>query len=85
MVDILLGVDLMRLAAKGQISDAVIVAGDSDFVPAIRAAKDEGVLIRLVHGPSPQRAISAIADERLRIDQLLIDRVRRPLSATVEV
>jgi uncharacterized LabA/DUF88 family protein len=85
MVDILLGVDLVRLAAKGQISDAVVVAGDSDFVPAIRAAKDEGVLIKLVHGRSPQRAITAIADERVRIDQPLIDRLRRAAGAALEI
>jgi uncharacterized LabA/DUF88 family protein len=85
MVDILLGVDLARLAAMGRISDAVIVAGDSDFVPAIRAAKDDGVLIRLVHGRSPHRAIASIADERIRIDQALIDRIRRTVTTTADV
>ena len=37
-VDILLGVDLVQLAAKHQITDAMIVAGDSDFLPAVEAA-----------------------------------------------
>src|SRR2546426_813438 len=32
-VDILMGVDLALLAAKHQISDAAILAGDSDFLP----------------------------------------------------
>jgi uncharacterized LabA/DUF88 family protein len=40
-VDIQMGVDLVLLAAKNQISDAAILAGDSDFVPAIDAAKPE--------------------------------------------
>ena len=49
-VDILLGVDLALLAAKHQITNAAILAGDSDFVPAIEAAKPEGVVIHLYHG-----------------------------------
>ena len=52
-VDILLGVDLAMLAAKHLIQEAAIVAGDSDFIPAIEAAQSEGVLIRLFHGRSP--------------------------------
>ena len=37
-VDVLLSVDLVRHAAAGHIQHAVIVAGDSDFVPAVEAA-----------------------------------------------
>jgi uncharacterized LabA/DUF88 family protein len=76
-VDILLGVDLVRLAAKGQITEAIIVAGDSDFLPAIQAAKDDGVLIRIFHGRSPHDAVLNSADESTRIDQAMIDLVRR--------
>ena len=49
-VDILLGVDMVQLSAKGHIFEAILVAGDSDFIPAVIAAKSEGVLVRLVHG-----------------------------------
>jgi len=76
-VDILLGVDLVRLAAKSQITEAVLVAGDSDFLPAIAAAKDDGVLIRLFHGRTPHQALIQIADERTRIDQQFIDAIKR--------
>ena len=76
-VDILLGVDLVRLSAKDQINEAVIVAGDSDFLPAIDAAKDDGILIRLVHGPDTHDALRVAADERKRIDKAFIDRVKR--------
>jgi uncharacterized LabA/DUF88 family protein len=39
-VDTLLSIDLVNLAASGKISDAVLVAGDSDFMPAVKVAKD---------------------------------------------
>lgn len=50
-VDILLGVDLVRLSAKGIISKAHIVAGDSDFMPAIEFAQQDGVLVKIWPGP----------------------------------
>ncbi len=76
-VDILLGVDLVLLAAKQSIQEAVLVAGDSDFIPAISVAKAEGVLIRLVHGPSPHSDLWREADERVLITQQMIDSVRQ--------
>jgi len=78
--DLMLGVDLVNLSARTQIGTAVLVAGDSDFLPAVEAAKDSGVLIRLVHGgPAnrPHQDLFATADERLLIDKPLIDRTRR--------
>lgn len=49
-VDILLGVDMVELAATHQINRAVLVAGDSDFMPAIEVVKRHGVLTVLWHG-----------------------------------
>ena len=74
-VDILLGVDLVLLAAKGRIQEAVLVAGDSDFIPAVSAAQNEGVLVRLFHGGAPHTDLWEMADEQVRIDQGLIDSV----------
>jgi len=54
-VDIKLAVDLVLLAVKHQITRAVIVTGDSDFLPAIQAAKNEGVVIHLCHGVGEHR------------------------------
>ncbi len=76
-VDLLLGVDLVQLAAKRIIQEAIIVAGDSDFIPAIAAAKNEGVLIRLYHGTASHRNLWTEADERFRINQDLINSVLR--------
>lgn len=66
-VDIQFGVDLVLLAAKQQISHAALIAGDSDFIPAIHVAKNEGVLIHLFHGRTPHRKLVEIADERTLI------------------
>ena len=54
-VDIYLGVDLVLLAVKQRIHRAILITGDSDFLPAIRAAKNEGVVIHLFHGTGPQQ------------------------------
>lgn len=75
-VDILLGVDLVQLAAKQNIQEAVLVAGDSDFIPAIVAAKAEGVLVKLFHGANPHNELWQESDERTRIDRKLMDAVQ---------
>ncbi|MBI3373242.1 MAG: NYN domain-containing protein [Betaproteobacteria bacterium] len=49
-VDILLGVDMVELAATRQIGRAVLVAGDSDFLPAVEVVKRHGILTVLWHG-----------------------------------
>ncbi len=74
-VDILMGVDLALLAAKRQISDAAIVAGDSDFLPAIEAAKAEGVVVHLFHGQTPHRDLVSHCDERTQITKEFVDSI----------
>lgn len=49
-VDVLLSCDLVRHAAAGHIQHAILVAGDSDFIPAVEAAKESGVTITLFAG-----------------------------------
>ena len=49
-VDLLLGLDLAQLSGK-QLSHVALVAGDGDFVPAVRVAKQEGAAVWLFHGP----------------------------------
>jgi uncharacterized LabA/DUF88 family protein len=50
-VDVMLAVDLTRLAWRQEIKEAVLLAGDSDFVPLIEDAKSAGVKIRLRYAP----------------------------------
>lgn len=52
-VDVLLSVDLVSLAARGDIQYAVLVAPDADFVPAVKAAKNNGTVVFLAAGEIP--------------------------------
>ena len=74
-VDILLGVDMVQLATKRAIETVILLAGDSDFIPAVEVAKSEGALVKLFHGEEPHRDLLKVADERVLIDQKLIDQV----------
>ncbi len=71
-VDILMGVDLALLSGKQQINEAIVLAGDSDFVPAVEAAKSEGVLVKLYHGNNVHNELWACADERILLDKNFI-------------
>ena len=42
-VDIKIGIDIASLAYKGLVNQIILVAGDSDFVPAAKLARREGV------------------------------------------
>lgn len=78
-VDLLLGLDLVLLAAKGLITQAFIVAGDSDLIPAIVAAKGEGITIYLVHGSSCSDDLLDEVDERILITPVIISSAHRML------
>ena len=49
-VDVLLSVDMVRHSAAGHIQHVIIVAGDSDFIPAVEATKDSGATVTLWYG-----------------------------------
>ncbi len=76
-VDILLGVDIVWFAMKRRITQAIVVTGDSDFLPALMIAKREGILLRLVHGTHVHRDLKIAADERLRMTQAALDVFRK--------
>lgn len=42
-VDMKIGIDIAALAYKGQVDQIVLIAGDSDFVPAAKLARREGI------------------------------------------
>lgn len=48
-VDVLLAIDMVRLALKGAIQKVILVASDSDFIPAVRAIKEEGVMVHIYY------------------------------------
>ena len=76
-VDILLGIDLVLLAAKHLIQEAILVTGDSDFIPVVTVAKAEGVLVRLYHGVNPHNSLGQEADERVPFTLPFIESLQR--------
>jgi uncharacterized LabA/DUF88 family protein len=77
-VDILLAVDLVRMSWGRFIGTAILVTGDSDFVPAVEAAKDAGVLVRLYYSQSSiHDELRSAVDESFVITKELIDSCKR--------
>jgi uncharacterized LabA/DUF88 family protein len=84
-VDILLGIDMVELAALRQIGRAILVAGDSDFLPAIDVVKRYGVLTVLWHGMRGGRGrpktchtdLWDACDERFEIDSTIAKAIAR--------
>ncbi len=42
-VDMRLGIDIVTMAMKGQVDQIILISGDSDFVPAAKLARREGI------------------------------------------
>lgn len=76
MIDTLLSIDLVSLSAKHVIQRALLITGDSDFIPAISLAKNEGVHITLIHGQRPHADLIAVCDENIRIDAEMLKQAR---------
>lgn len=83
-VDIMLSVDLVKLSTTRQITQAILLAGDADFVPAVQAAKEHGVVATLWHGPMRQGTSNTVhhdlwneCDERFELSSDLIEKLRR--------
>jgi uncharacterized LabA/DUF88 family protein len=76
-VDVLLGIDMVRLSSKKQIDLVILIAGDADLVPAVEASKEEGSIVRLYykHGSVSDELLN-VCDERYEIDQEFIDKTR---------
>jgi uncharacterized LabA/DUF88 family protein len=69
-LDIELVVDLFRLADRMDV--AVIVSGDGDFAPAIRALQDEGVRCEVISfKPNTSSDLFAVADEFVDVMKII--------------
>jgi len=79
-VDILLALDLAKLSLEHQIQRAVLIAGDSDFVPAIQIARDAGVVVQLYYHVPPyvNDELLRTCDERVSMSQAFIDAIAMP-------
>lgn len=69
--DLMIGLDMVLLAAKHHVTHLALFSGDSDLLPAVEAAKQEGVVVWLVHGPSHTYAndLWTAADNRMVADR----------------
>ena len=74
-VDMHLGLKAVHFSAKGKIGHIALLAGDSDYVPAIKLAKEDGVDIFLFHGSSYHHELWQNSDVRIKIDQAFIDSI----------
>lgn len=77
--DLLLGIDLVILATRHAVDEVFILAGDSDFIPAVQAAKSQGVIVYLVCGDNCHEDLLDEADERIKVDSALINKAVRLL------
>jgi len=77
MVDILLAVDLVQLSVQHQIQRAVLLANDSDFVPAIQIAKNAGTVVTLycLAHPRPHTELKNACDEHFVIDKDVVEAI----------
>ena len=67
---------MVRLCSKKQIDFVVLIAGDSDLVPAVEACKEEGAIVRLHYSKaSISDELLNVCDERYEIDHALMGKV----------
>ncbi len=78
MVDILLAIDLVQLSVQHQIQRAVLLANDSDFVPAVEIARRAGTVVELYYHipPKPHDELLQACDDRIEIDDALIANIK---------
>ena len=76
-VDVRLAIELVRLTMHRSITQAILITNDSDFVPAIQLAKDEGVEVILATGGKPYVSLLNAADRIMKIDVDMLNSIER--------
>lgn len=62
-MDLRVGLDIARLALRELVGALVVVTGDSDFIPAFKFARREGVRVYLHHmGHNVRRELKVHTD-----------------------
>ncbi|NWF92118.1 MAG: NYN domain-containing protein [Syntrophaceae bacterium] len=80
-IDTLLSIDMVNLAATKQVSNIILLAGDSDYIPAVEVVKSHGVGVILYHSQKKDSYhvdLWQTCDERFPINQSLINKIRIP-------
>ncbi len=75
MVDVLFSTEVTRIAWSGEAKHITIIAGDGDYVPAVIAAQNAGVIMRLYYGnrgsTKTAQKLMDIVDERFDLFEAL--------------
>ena len=72
-VDVLLAVDMLNNAVRRNISRAILIAGDGDFVPVVEAIKEYGTYVVLYSEPkttAPELRLKADEYHPINLDRL---------------
>jgi uncharacterized LabA/DUF88 family protein len=73
-VDVLLALDMLRFALKGNYDTAILVSGDGDFADIVRMVKDEGRKVEIVTFPGTRaHALLEASDERTEFTSELLE------------
>jgi len=76
-VDTYFAIDLVKLAVKGTIKNAILIAGDSDFVPPILEAKENDVIVKLFYYTNTvQDEILECCDEKQEISAEFLNKFK---------
>ena len=76
-VDVMFSLDLATLSTKRLIHHAILMTGDSDMIPAIQIAKNEGVVVELFFTPkSTHHELLQAVDIATPINQAFIERIK---------
>jgi uncharacterized LabA/DUF88 family protein len=82
-VDVWISIDLTQLSASRTVDQAILLSGDSDLVQAVRVAKENMTLVRLVyHDQRVSDQLFDVCDERVQITKDLIEKARLRESST---
>lgn len=77
MVDVLMSLDIVNMCFDNKVQYVVLIAGDTDFVPAIKKAKDCGAIVHLFYHPkSIHNRLLDEVDELHIISEELINKCR---------
>jgi uncharacterized LabA/DUF88 family protein len=74
-VDILLAIDLTEISVSRAVDRVVLVVNDTDFIPAIKKARDNFTLVTLAFFPESNISTRLVreCDEYLTIESKIID------------
>jgi uncharacterized LabA/DUF88 family protein len=81
-IDLMMSVELVRMSWDHQIDQAILVTGDNDFVHAVKAAKDAGVVTKVYYSRGAPTVYAhdellRECDEKIEITEELIESVRK--------